>query len=356
MRRTDPLIIGGGPAGSAVAITLARGAARPLLIERSEAPHATVCGAFLGWDALKGLHALGVDPWSLGARPIDRVRIVAGNRVVERPLPHRAAGLSRRGLDEALLEAATAAGTEVRRGVVARRVDDQGVHLNDGSTLPAQALFLATGKHALRGLPREGVSAGARVGLRVSIAPQPGLAGVIELHLLQGGYAGLLEQEDGGVNLCLSIDAARLAQAGGSPDRLAASLAREAPRLADRVDRIEEAWSAVAAVPYGWRGTTTQPGCFRVGDQAAVIASLAGDGIAIALASGRAAATAWLEGGDAAAPGYQHAFAARAARPLRIAEMLRAGAERPAVAAPLLAIMHMPGALGLAARLTRIGH
>ena len=355
MRRTDPLIIGGGPAGSAAAITLARGGARPLLIERSEVPHATVCGAFLGWDALKGLHALGIDPWSLGARPIGRVRIFAGGRVIERSLPRRAAGLSRRCLDEALLDAAAAAGAGVRRGVVARRVDDQGVHVNDGSILPAQALFVATGKHALRGLPREGVSAAARVGMRVELAPQPGLTGVIELHLLDGGYAGLLEQEDGVVNMALSIDAARLASAG-SPDRLAMSVAEEAPRLADRVADIVGAWSAIAAVPYGWRRTVTQPGCFRIGDQAAVIASLAGDGVAIALASGRAAAAAWLKGGDAAAPAYQRAFAARAARPLRIAEMLRAGAERPAVAAPLLGLMGVPGALGLAARLTRIGH
>jgi flavin-dependent dehydrogenase len=98
------------------------------------------------------------------------------------------------------------------------------------------------------------------------------------------------------------------------------------------------------------------PGRFRVGDQAAVIASLAGDGIAIALTSGRAAAHAWLAGGPAAAPAFQRDFAQRAARPIGAAETLRYASERPGLARPLLALLGgLPGSLGIAARLTRIG-
>ena len=61
-------------------------------------------------------------------------------------------------------------------------------------------------------------------------------------------------------------------------------------------------------------------GLFRVGDQAAVIPSLAGEGMAIALASGEMAARAWLAGADAES--FQAAFAARAERPLRIAGLI----------------------------------
>ena len=76
----------------------------------------------------------------------------------------------------------------------------------------------------------------------------------------------------------------------------------------------------------GGRGRPSRA-VYRVGDQAAVIASLAGDGIAIALASGAAAAQACLHGDGPGARAYQQDFARRAARPVAIAEMLRHMAE-----------------------------
>lgn len=356
MRRTLPLIIGGGPAGAAAALTLARHGVRAELLERTTAPHDPVCGGFLGWDAIAALERLGVDPWSLGAQPITHVRIISGEASAEAALPARAAGLSRRRLDTALLERAAGRDVTVTRGAIVRRVEDGIIHLADGAALKATSLFLATGKHDVRGLQRDSARP-ARIGLRTSIPAPHGLAGWIELHLLDGGYAGLLVQEDGTANLCLSIASARLVAAGGLPEQLLGSLADEAPMLMDRIRGVPGDWSAVAAVPYGWRARDTRPGCFRIGDQAAVIASLAGDGIAIALASGRAAAKAWLGGGGAAsAPAFQRAFARRAFRPIMVAEQLRHTAERPGLARPLTRLLGMmPGSLGLTARLTRIG-
>jgi flavin-dependent dehydrogenase len=362
VRRTAALIAGGGPAGAAAAITLAEGGARPLLIERQAEPQDVVCGGFLGWDALSSLDALGIDAMTLGARPISMMRLIAGARRVEAALPHMAAGLSRRTLDAALLDRAAAAGAAIERGVAIRRAKGPPFKLDlaDGASIAADALFLASGKHELRGLARR--AAGGAVGLRARLTPSPELAselaGVIELHLFAHGYAGLLVQEDGSVNLCLSIAAARLAEAGGKPERLLASLAGEAPVLADRIGAASGigAWSAVAGVPYGWRAQESPPGLFRLGDQAAVIASLAGDGIAIAIRSGRAAAVAWLRDGPDGAPGFQHEFAQRAERPLRVAGALRRMAENRTLAQPLLGLLgRTPGLAALLARMTRIG-
>lgn len=347
--------MGGGPAGAAAALALGRAAISPLLVERTTVAHDPVCGGFLGWDAIASLNALGVDPWELGARPITRVRIFAGGSLAEAPLPRRAAGLSRRTLDAALLAAAAGAGAEIRRGVAVRRADQDGVHLAGGETLTPDTLFLATGKHELRGLSRI-TSRATRVGLRASLPGVPELDGVIELYLVEGGYVGLLVQEDGCTNLCLSIARERLNAAGGTPDSLLTALIIECPLLGERLSGTPGAWSAVAAVPYGWRTATTDRGCFRLGDQAAVVASLAGDGIAIALASGRAAAAAWLAGGEASAALYQRDFARRAALPIGIAESFRFAAERPALARPLVALLaKTPAMLGLGSRFTRIG-
>jgi flavin-dependent dehydrogenase len=361
VRRTRALIVGGGPAGAAAAIALARAGAAPELIERSAGPRDVVCGGFLGWDALGTLERLGVDVAALGTRPIGRVRLVSGSRVVEAKLPKAAAGLSRRTLDEALLAAASAAGAKVSRGRTVRAAEGtRRVRLDDGEEIEAEALFLATGKHELRGLARplegwrEPLAAGLRTALSASAALEEALAGVIELHLFDDGYAGLLLQEDGSANFCLSVSRARLGASGG-PDALLAEIVRDSPVLAERLAGAG-AWDAIAGVPYGWRAGGGEAGLFRVGDQAAVIASIAGDGVAIALASGLAAAEAWRRGGPGGSGIYQRAFAARARRPVGLADALRRAAERPGPRAALLGIVRaMPMLLPLAARFTRIG-
>jgi len=355
VRRTAALIVGGGPAGASAAIALARGGAMPVLIERCPGERDLVCGGFLGWDSIAALRRLGLDPAALGARAIHRLRLVTGTRSVERALPKPGAGLSRRRLDAALLLMAEDAGAAVLRGRAARAIDGRTIRLDDGEEMAADALFLATGKHELRGAAREIGPWPVSVGLRAALAPSPAaaraLAGTIELHLFDGGYAGLLLQEDGAINLCLSAARARMA---GGAEALLAELASEAPLLAERIGGAAPAWDAIAGVPYGWRARATEPGLYRLGDQAAVIASLAGDGIAVALASGAAAASACRNGDGPGARAYQRAFARRARRPLAIAEMLRVMAEARRGRRLLMGLARVPGLAKAAARLTRI--
>lgn len=355
----DTIIVGGGPAGSAVAITLARAGGTPHLIERQPKSRNGVCGGFLGWDALAALDQLGIDPWSLGARPISRVRLVAGKRTVETRLPQRAAGLSRRVLDAALLDAAADAGAVVTRGRIVRRVDpiQRALRFDDGEQLSATTIFLATGKHELRGLSRR--FRHSSIGLRASLPPSAsrldGMDEVVELHLFNQGYAGLLLQEDGSANLCLSVARDRLGSAGGVP-ALLSQLLDEAPALSARLDgRTPEHFDAVAGVPYGWRARSSHAGIFRVGDQAAVIASLAGDGIAIALASGTSAARAMLSHGPDGALDWQRRYSHQTRRPVGTAEALRHGAASATMRAGLMGLLHMMPGLGTqAAALTRI--
>jgi flavin-dependent dehydrogenase len=364
MRRTYPLIAGGGPAGSAAAIMLARGGARPLIIERSSTLHDIVCGGFLGIDAINLLDRLGIDTLALGGHRIDRVRIIAGRHMAEAALPFAAAGLSRRTLDAALIWRAQQDGAGVERGITIRHIDrdERRINLADGTVIEGESLFLATGKHDVRGGGRPSAAAGAdpAIGLRASLgvsgALTKALSGMIELHLFGHGYAGLLLQEDGSANLCLSVAQSRLREAGGQPALLMAMLAAEAPRLADRFDAGRPGkWSTIARIPYGWRERETADGIFRLGDQAAVIASLAGDGVAIALASGQAAAKAWLKGGAASAAAYQQAFSRQTQRPVGIASLIRQAGENPVLAGPLVSVLrHMPSLLRFAASATRI--
>jgi flavin-dependent dehydrogenase len=332
---TAPLIIGAGPAGCAAAIVLARGGARPLLVDRDAKASDALCGGFLSWRTAERLRGLGVDPEALGAHPVERLILFGEGRPAEIALPRRAHGLSRRTLDTALRSRALAEGAQLVCDTV-RQVEVLHVKAR-AHEWHAESLFLATGKHDVRGSPRPRAAKDPALGLRLRLTPSPRLAkrlaNTIELHLFDGGYAGLVLQEDGSANLCLAVRKSLLRDADGDPAALLAKAAAPQPHHALRLEPgwREAAFDTIGSVPYGWSAESTEPGVFRLGDQAAVIPSLAGEGIDIALASGIAAAEAWRTGGADAAPAYQQALHKRVKAPLLWAGAAWGLAERPAI-------------------------
>jgi flavin-dependent dehydrogenase len=330
-----PLVVGAGPSGCAAAIVMAEGGARPVLVDRQLEAGDALCGGFVSWRTAERLASFGIDPAALGAHIVKRLILFGDGRPVEIELPKDSFGLSRNALDNALRRRAIASGAEIVEDTV-RRVDGRRVS-GRAQEWEAESLFLATGKHDLRGVARPRTAKDPALGLRVRLSPSPALAerlaDAIELHLFEGAYAGVVLQEDGSANVCLAVRKSLIGDAGSAPAQLLARLAKTHPHFALRVEpgwreaRIE----TIGSVPYGWSTDTTEPGLFRLGDQAAVIPSLAGEGIDIALASGIAAAEAWLAGGAAAAPAYQEALHRRVRAPMLWAGAAWALAERPAI-------------------------
>jgi len=331
MRREAPLIVGGGPAGSAAAVVLARNGAQARLLERQTETGDALCGGFLSWRTLEALAHLGLDD-PVGHR-VDRLRLFAGRSSAEARLPRPAMGLSRHWLDSRLLALAEVGGTRIERGVNVRGWANDELSTTAGETIAAPTLFLATGKHDLRGLSRPRSEA-QTLGIRIRLEPSPQLTrlcgGAIELHLFEDGYCGLVLQEGERGNLCLAVRKTRLANADGDPMTLLAQWSAESPAFAERFAFASGAPDAIGTVPYGWIARETEDGVFRLGDQAAVIPSLAGEGNGIALASGIVAANAWLRGDDAHA--FQKRFASIARKPVTVATTLWYLAERPPTA------------------------
>lgn len=326
-----PLIIGAGVAGSAAAIALAKAGERPLILERSRETGDALCGGFLSWATLKALGELGVTPEALGGHPVELVRIHAGKQVAEARVPAPGIGLSRHRLDSVLLDHALRSGAAVERGVSVRSANARGAETGDGATVAASALFLATGKHALRGHPRPAPGSAARdpvAGLRQRLGAGRALAamadGAVELFLFDRGYAGLVLQEDGTANLCLAVHKSRLAEAGGQPGQLLDQWRQESAALAARYDAATSLGGidAIGAVPYGFvaPGGEGEAAPWRLGDQAACIPSLAGEGMGIAVASALSAVASWRRG--EAAGTWQARFARRVALPMAMARSI----------------------------------
>lgn len=354
---TQPLILGAGPAGCAAAISLAKNGTLATFIDRDEQVGDPLCGGFLSWRTAEQLQNLGVDIHAAGAHRVKRLRLFDGRRTASLDLPHSAYGLSRHALDTAMRGAANKLGVDVQFDEIRGLAD--GVAHGKIRDWQATSIFLATGKHDVRGQSRPRDAKDATLGLRLRLPATPErhrlIAGAIELHLFEGGYAGIVLQEGGSANFCLAMRKSALARAGGSPQEVFAWLARQSPALAERLD---DDWrdvrsDTIGAVPYGWICDTTTPGLFRLGDQAAVIPSLAGEGISIALASGVSAAEHYFEGRSA--PDYQRDFARKARKPVRLAKTAWHLAETRLGARAAIALAHIaPSMIATFADLARI--
>ena len=355
------LVVGGGIAGAALAIPLAEAGWRVTLVEREAGPHDKVCGEFLSREARLYLRALGIDPATLGAVPIQRVRVAGRRGDAAVDLPFAAVSLSRRVLDEALLARAAAAGVTLHRGRRVVALDDGFIaRLDDGTVLSAPQVALATGKHDLRGHRRPAGRQNDLVGFKrhFRLAPDQAaaLAGHVELMLFADGYAGLEPIEGGLANLCLVVRQSRLTALGGTWPALIEHVTRAVPLLRHRLvgARVEGARAlAVSIIPYGYVAAPAQPGLWRLGDQAAVIPSFSGDGMSIALHSARLAADHLLAGRSSAE--FQSRLAGDVGAQVRRATILSQALVYPGAQACLLLMARLlPGLMNLAARATRV--
>jgi menaquinone-9 beta-reductase len=349
----QPLIIGGGLAGCAASIDLARAGLKPCLIERNPDPHDKICGEFLSGEAVAALAGLGVDARALGAVPITRVELWAGRRQAAARLPFPALSLSRRVLDAHLVARSAASVAEFHGGVAVNQISGDTVRTSGGD-IAARAILIATGKHDVRGHPRP--PGPDQIGLKqyfTAPALHRQLAGTVRVVFFDGGYAGLQPVEGGRLNLCLLADGP-LYRGLGSWDALLAHLLAQ-PGLAALGDAqaLLAKPLAIARVPYGHLAQPAGDGMWRLGDQAAVIPSFCGDGMGIALESGRLAAAMFAAG--AGADQYQAELLTRTRRPVRLAmAALGLAQTRAGRLAALAGLGAIPGALALLARLTRV--
>jgi len=302
--RTQVLVVGGGPAGLAAATALARRDVAVALIEAGTWPRPKMCGEFLSPDSERALADVGAGDVvrRFGAPAIDALRatVSRGGRVVadaSSALAVPGHGVARVDLDSALAEAARAAGVDVRdrTRVDSIAVGDECVRaVAAAGEFRADAVVVATGR--VPGVGRD-ESSPSREWIAVKTHVRgPRLPRVTELHFVDAAYVGLNEVACRGervVNVCALARRDAWERAGASPDGLWDALCRASPAFAARWNASTPVdGSFVAAAGFGFevrgaRGDGARPPLF-VGDAAALIAPLCGDGQSMALAGGAA--------------------------------------------------------------------
>jgi flavin-dependent dehydrogenase len=351
-------------AGCAASIALARKGRCVTLIEREPTARHKVCGEFISGEALEDLHALGIDIASLGAVPITFVRLAAARRAAEAPLPFPAASLTRKALDTALIAQAIAAGVRVERGrsvqALSRTANSRWqATLDDGAIFDAPTVFLATGKHDLRGYGRPADPerwVAFKMYFRLAPAQAAALAGASELMLYPGGYSGIQPVEEGIANLCCVVQQRYLSREGQRWENFLAKMQQDCPHLAMRLAGAEPLLAkpiAVTHIPYGYIRRTTEDGLYCIGDQAAVIPSFTGDGISIALHTARSAVAAYLAAEPS--PLFQAKLRSALLAQMRLAQFAADGLNNSLSRAVLPFCLRVwPGVMRVTARLTRV--
>jgi flavin-dependent dehydrogenase len=274
------------------------------------------------------------------------------------PLPEvpgvgrEALGISRRVLDATLLERASRAGAECLERVEAvapviegRRV--QGMRLRRvgssgaGEEARAAVTVAADGRRSvlvrtLHPATGDPARSGPRswFGLKCHVEGDTALLDRrVELHLFDGGYAGLGSVEGGRINVCLMVTVRALRAHGGAPDRLLHERVLRNPGIAEVLEGISRStpWKSIGPLRFGVRRPTAD-GALFVGDAAGTIDPYSGEGMAHALrgaelASGYALQAAAGGGlSPALASGYaaawRKAFAPATRRVRRIGRLL----------------------------------
>jgi flavin-dependent dehydrogenase len=306
----DAAIIGGGPAGASAAISLAAAGARVVMCETKTYPHSKVCGEFLSPECAGLLTRLGLPDMLRrnGAVPIEHALLSASGGVEwETRLPGPAWSLSRRTLDAELAAHASRQGVEVREGTSVTAVKG---NLRDGfvvetrsrrtavGALRAQVVIAAHGKRSAldRTLGRDFLKRSQPfVALKAHLSG-PSLRNRIELHAFPGGYCGLSDMEAGQVNVCLLVRE-RILQAviqrgSAGPTAIVNWMRGQNVHLEAWFAGAKQSqadWLSIGQVMFGDKRPVVKD-LLMVGDAAGLIAPLAGDGIAMALQSGRMAA------------------------------------------------------------------
>jgi geranylgeranyl reductase family protein len=361
---TDVLVVGGGPAGAAVASTLATAGRAVTLLEKRAVPRRKVCGEALTPRAIAELTTLGVGP--LGGHQVLGVEMRHGRHRVEVPwpvhpaLPDRGMVLPRDRLDETLRQHARERGATVLMGREATApIVERGfirgaqVALDGGGSCRAHARFVVVADGARSRFGRVlGTTRDARWPYAIATrsrfhsgrADRPWIEATLGLPDENGtptaGYGWVVPVGDGTVNVGIGLlSTYRAVKSVNSLKLLHDFVASVADRWQLDPDRQLTAATRLRIPLGGSVSPKMGPTFLVVGDAAGAANPFTGIGIDSALLTGRLAGTVLDEAlgtASAALQRYPTLLADELGRYHHVGRLVDRFIGRPAVLRPLL--------------------
>jgi geranylgeranyl reductase family protein len=313
----DVLVVGAGPAGSAVAAGLARAGRDVLLVEARSHPRAKACAEYASPMIADELARLGVggEAWQRAALPLDGMRVILGGAAVDvryrrGAVQRQAFGLRRTDFDAMLAHHAAACGARLVERTSFESIQWRDGHLTgvllgtnqDRREVRCRWVIGADGARS-RVAQQLGVQRPARprrLGLVAHYEGVPELTGSGEMHVGPGWYVGLAPIAGGELNVGMALPLRGApSRAGGIRARFEAAISG-IPGVEARLRNSRRVSPIRGASPIGHRvADVAGPGWMLVGDAAGFIDPFTGEGIYRALRSARAAVDALTASGVA---------------------------------------------------------
>jgi flavin-dependent dehydrogenase len=283
----DLAVIGGGPAGTSAAITAAQLGFRALLLDAGSFPRHKVCGEFISGEAFSILESLLCSDALFANVPnVCKARIFVDDHVAALAVSPPASSVSRYELDLALWQKAIDAGVGTCERTAVRDVLQEGEFftvITENDKVKARAVIDASGRWSKLRRVRP-ASGNHWIGLKGHFY-EAGGSDSCDLYFFRGGYCGIQPLANGRVNAAAMV----------RPDvaRSLAGVFSQNSELNARSRNWRAASETVSTAPLFFAAPRTNDrGMALAGDAAAFIDPFAGDGISIALHSGRMATLA----------------------------------------------------------------
>lgn len=304
MHQVEIVIIGGGLGGLIAAFLLAKSGREVLLIEKKSYPFHRVCGEYISNEVTDFLIEEGLFPTALGPSTLSRFRLSSiHGKVAEMPLDLGGFGISRFGFDHFLFGKCTDVGVNFLLNtqvldVIQPKESLFHLSLDSGNTVTSSIVLGAFGKRSKidKALQRPFFAKrspfiGVKYHVRTIHEPD-----MVALHNFEGGYCGVNQVEDGVFNVCY-LGNRQLLRKHGTISAMETEVLFKNPHLKKIFGEAEFLWEKPEVINE-INFCTKKPvenNILMLGDAAGMITPLCGNGMAIAIHTGKLAAEAVLE-------------------------------------------------------------
>lgn len=294
----DAIVIGAGPAGSVSALLLARAGWSVRLIEQSRFPRDKVCGeclSALGRSVLRR-HGLESSLLTRGGVELTHAQLISTRESARLDLPEPMLGISRSILDQHLLESARDSGATILQPWRVEQIEPKlrARNLSDNTvqTFDADVVLVADGRGALWGNKPQPTG---DLGIKTHFVDVDASPNTITLYTTDDCYGGVAPIENDRWNAAFSVRADRVKAASGDIDRVFAELMRSNPTMQSHFSNAKRVIDWIASpLPRYLPSSTPMTRIIPVGNAAAAIEPIGGEGMGVALRSAELAIEAIL--------------------------------------------------------------
>jgi len=291
----DLAIVGGGLAGLALSIQIAKAGYKVILFEKEQYPFHRVCGEYISLESWDFLQNLGVELESLNVSHIKRLCVSAENgRSFEQELPLGGFGISRYRLDHTLSQVAKQKGVTLYEQTRVNDVQFSQENFNIESskgTFKAKIAVCSYGKRSNLDVKWKRPFILAKknklnnyIGIKYHIRYDfPG--DLIALHNFKMGYCGISKVEDDQYCLCYLTTADNLQSSGNDIKKMEQTILSVNPNLKkifNECEMIRDEPVIISQISFD-KKELIEDHVLMIGDAAGMITPLCGNGMSMAL-------------------------------------------------------------------------